>query len=444
MTEDRYSVLQTNFYEHFSIVVMKECVYGWYPPANEVLKAQDIILHGESHSKPHQKRSDVKTPIYSHEQWGRSQKLTQKYNSWSRALSRTTPTPDRSKSAVINLEIRGEAQICSRPSTAATSIRTQNTFYSQPTPDEKLFSVAPPSGVNTRPPRYGLGYSRPVKAWHTKTTETNRIPDFQDYLKEIAQRLESGEPKLTPQFTPESRVSHSGRSSGYGGGVDVDGGAIPSPFDRRERIKSATTYRPRLRSQRPVKSAGPIRCTPTITPDILDRQEIEYNQGVHDRQEIEYSQGVHDRQDSRQDVHDAEDYAIDEGSSQGSRDEMRQRSEVDEELGVDNPLDYEEQLEKYGWRMQVHGDPLNLKRPCIAKRLPFTEKLPVPVIAPDPPQARSECYDTFFLNTIPHRRMTFAIDKEWASEVLHAKRMELQKRDGDTYKYRTANFSFVY
>ncbi len=52
-------------------------------------------------------------------------------------------------------------------------------------------------------------------------------------------------------------------------------------------------------------------------------------------------------------------------------------------------------------------------------------------------------FDTYFMNTIPRKRATYTIHKEWASEVLHAQRMELQKRDG-TYNYRTTNYAFIY
>lgn len=30
-------------------------------------------------------------------------------------------------------------------------------------------------------------------------------------------------------------------------------------------------------------------------------------------------------------------------------------------VGVDNPLDYDQQLKKYGWRMEIPGDPYHLK-----------------------------------------------------------------------------------
>ena len=32
-----------------------------------------------------------------------------------------------------------------------------------------------------------------------------------------------------------------------------------------------------------------------------------------------------------------------------------------EKLGVDFPCDYERQLNKHGWKMEIPGDPLNLK-----------------------------------------------------------------------------------
>jgi hypothetical protein len=38
--------------------------------------------------------------------------------------------------------------------------------------------------------------------------------------------------------------------------------------------------------------------------------------------------------------------------------------------------------------------------------------------------------------------MAYTIHKEWVSEVIHAKRMELQKREG--IKHRWKNFAFVY
>ena len=78
----------------------------------------------------------------------------------------------------------------------------------------------------------------------------------------------------------------------------------------------------------------------------------------------------------------------------------------------------------------------------VARRLPYTVKVDIPETERDPPKVHMENNETFFLNTIPRRPMTFAIDKEWISEMIHAKRVEFQKKHGINYRYK--NFSFVY
>ena len=78
----------------------------------------------------------------------------------------------------------------------------------------------------------------------------------------------------------------------------------------------------------------------------------------------------------------------------------------------------------------------------VAKRLPYYVTCDEPVIPPDPPKIHMENMETFFYNTIPKRPMAYTIHKEWVSEVIHAKRMELQKREG--IKHRWKNFAFVY
>lgn len=107
---------------------------------------------------------------------------------------------------------------------------------------------------------------------------------------------------------------------------------------------------------------------------------------------------------------------------------------------VATPEQYERDREKYGWRAEVHGDPLRLKK--VMKRLPYYVMCDEPIIQPDPPKIHMENMETFFYNTIPRRPMAYTIHKEWVSEVIHAKRMELQKREG--IKHRWKNFAFVY
>lgn len=117
---------------------------------------------------------------------------------------------------------------------------------------------------------------------------------------------------------------------------------------------------------------------------------------------------------------------------------MEQMLEEEEMFRAETP-DYETQARKHGWLMEVHGDPLNLKK--VSRRLPYTVKVAEPELERDPPKVHME-NETFFLNTIPRRPMAFTIDKEWISEMIHAKRMELQKKHGINYRYK--NFSFVY
>lgn len=102
--------------------------------------------------------------------------------------------------------------------------------------------------------------------------------------------------------------------------------------------------------------------------------------------------------------------------------------------------DYLEETKKHGWMMEVHGDPLKLKK--VSRRLPYTVKVDEPETERDPPKVHMENLETFFLNTIPRRPMAFTIDKEWISEVIHKKRMEMQKKHGLNHRYK--NFSFVY
>ncbi|KAH9525666.1 hypothetical protein Btru_001989 [Bulinus truncatus] len=102
---------------------------------------------------------------------------------------------------------------------------------------------------------------------------------------------------------------------------------------------------------------------------------------------------------------------------------------------------YDTIVEKYGWRAQVHGDPYKLKKPM--KRLSYAVNCEAPKLLPDPPNVHMESKETFFYNTIPKRPLSFAVSKEWMSEVLLAKRLDLQKREGGI-KYNYKNFAFVY
>ena len=77
-----------------------------------------------------------------------------------------------------------------------------------------------------------------------------------------------------------------------------------------------------------------------------------------------------------------------------------------------------------------------------AKRLPYAVKCVEPVLAPEPPKIHMESKETFFINTIPRRKATFDVSQDWISEGLHAQRIELQKRHGINYRYKTFGFAY--
>ncbi|XP_050409490.1 uncharacterized protein LOC126824332 [Patella vulgata] len=102
--------------------------------------------------------------------------------------------------------------------------------------------------------------------------------------------------------------------------------------------------------------------------------------------------------------------------------------------------DYDQEKKKYGWAVEVHGNPYKYKN--IPRRLPYSMKVSEPEVAPQPPKIHMETNETFFQNTIPRRPLAYSINKDWVSEIIHAKRMQLQQREG--IKYRWKNFAFVY
>ncbi|KAK7087930.1 hypothetical protein V1264_021919 [Littorina saxatilis] len=211
---------------------------------------------------------------------------------------------------------------------------------------------------------------------------------------------------------------------------------------RRERVKSATTHRTKPGiPQRPVFSARPASDTVICA------------QGVHHKGK---SPALHHSALCQQDLMHL-------GKTITELELHRMQEEQQEEAlrpqQPMNPLslspsledlmiaddrspspDNQEAVDKYGWRAQVHGDPHNIKK--TTKRLPYTVKCAEPSVAPEPPKVHMECRETFFYNTIPRRKANFDVHQEWLSETLHAKRIELQKREGVNYRYKT--FSFAY
>ncbi|XP_063396404.1 uncharacterized protein LOC134681000 isoform X2 [Mytilus trossulus] len=225
----------------------------------------------------------------------------------------------------------------------------------------------------------------PFQCWSTKVAETS-------YGVPIPTELEPRTPTPSSAFQPENGVTIIPTS-------EYQEISERESFDtKRERVKSAVIPRQKpTPPPRPIKSAGSNRYQ-TPTDDI--RQ-------------------LRPRNPTPKSC--VPDYA-------------------DTVSRVATPDQYERDREKYGWRAEVHGDPLKIKK--VMKRLPYYVQCEDPVIPPNPPKAYMENMETFFYNTIPRRPMAYTIHKEWVSEVIHAKRMELQKREG--LKHRWKNFAFVY
>lgn len=122
----------------------------------------------------------------------------------------------------------------------------------------------------------------------------------------------------------------------------------------------------------------------------------------------------------------------------------------------EDSTDYDEQLKTFGWKMEIPGDPLQIKRSCLGKRLPTTVVVPLHSIQRRSNICQTQSCETFFYNTIPRMPLSFTVHPDWASEVLQARRLELKAKQirpaseaglghhGHRRFVRQADFSFVY
>ncbi|CAH1801121.1 unnamed protein product [Owenia fusiformis] len=280
----------------------------------------------------------------------------------------------------------------------------------------------------------------PKEAWSTQAERTPTVPDTTEIERHCAP-------------SPDGSNKYSMEESAYIPPTPKEALKIPTPYFsdddeeppvipshpgrslRRERIKSATIHRAKVNiPQRPVQSAGPTR--PPIEARVGPQTPTTVSKKPLPAQAI-----------ARQ------------GILSKSCDVTGYRAHVatpptNHSYDATNPPkyimrdEYDVRLKKYGWRMEVHGDPLKLKDAVRRPRLAYTVECAEPVIPPNPPKARSENFDTYFLNTIPRRKATYDIAADWASETLHAKRMALHQREvkefGPKYLYRNTDYGFIY
>lgn len=83
------------------------------------------------------------------------------------------------------------------------------------------------------------------------------------------------------------------------------------------------------------------------------------------------------------------------------------------------------------------------RKPYLPARTSFVVNCTKPSVRPEGPKGHMQNWDTYFYNTIPRRVATFDIHQDFVSEIINAKRLELQKRDGGI-KYRYQEFAFTY
>ena len=77
----------------------------------------------------------------------------------------------------------------------------------------------------------------------------------------------------------------------------------------------------------------------------------------------------------------------------------------------------------------------------LTERLPYAVECENPEVGEYPYKTRVTVGDTFFLNTIPRKPLSFTVHPEWQSENFVAKRQELEKKGR---KFHVRNFGFVY
>lgn len=401
---------------------MKECVYGWYPPANDPWKsyrdpAKDVCYDEEGlyrhwSAKYHDQAeggfsSHPATPFRmppSHQQtrplgFTPAAHLTPGLNPLLTTAASPQPpsrTASRAASRTPSRRLDSAANRTASASASQASLRIDG----QTPAGAPVRVFSPPLPSRPKSTRSSVSVNPNKKPWSTRVAETQiTLPSHP--ITEARGTTGGVQPR------PRSEVRNFAGvlvKPPYAGGVTVYPiSETPKPV----RIQSATAHRPRVTPpSRPIHSADPRK-----RPPIEETRTAE--EAWQPEADEKENENIYDEDD-------------------------------EDELGVDDPLDYDEQLTKYGWRMEVPGDPLKVKRQCFPKRKKITVSVPIPDVAPDPPKVHMESSEPFFSNTIPRKPLTVTIHGDWASEVLCAKRLELQKRDGDKYKYKTHSMSFIY
>ncbi|XP_052802730.1 uncharacterized protein LOC128232956 isoform X2 [Mya arenaria] len=394
---------------------MAEQTYGWYPSAKNVYE---------------DRRLDTLTP-YQLEALYRYRD-SKYYTAPATPPEQRTPKPPRPS-----------------PSPAARPQSTGSKAGSSSHQGKLAFRVgsAPIHTTYRPPPRLNL--PTPQQCWSTHVPQTEIT---------VQPPQPSPAPSQQPMYTRPTPSPQAVISS-----------PVPSPKGKAVRVQSATVRRHTpSKPQRPVKSAGSFRPSPSPvqSPPVPPPTPPAFCTWPHPQADLDYPNGYNqfpDRVILSPERPPAPSPVVSDRSVQrrvssrgsvgkppsGRNTPLRPRAPSPQTMELHLQVegercetpDYFEETRKHGWPMEVHGDPLKIKK--VARRLPYTVKLPEPETERDPPKVHMENNETFFLNTIPRRPMAFAVDKEWISEVINKKRQEMQKKQGGIH-YRYKNFAFVY
>ncbi|CAH8821310.1 unnamed protein product, partial [Trichobilharzia szidati] len=104
--------------------------------------------------------------------------------------------------------------------------------------------------------------------------------------------------------------------------------------------------------------------------------------------------------------------------------------------------EYDRALRQHGWRMEIPGDPLNLKSSLLPKRLSYSVKFPLQPTLPQPPKMKKQNVETFFQPCIKIPLSSFTIHPDFTSECYNMHRNYLIKKG--LWNYASRDYSFAY
>ncbi|KAF7256431.1 hypothetical protein EG68_05947, partial [Paragonimus skrjabini miyazakii] len=104
---------------------------------------------------------------------------------------------------------------------------------------------------------------------------------------------------------------------------------------------------------------------------------------------------------------------------------------------------YNRALKQHGWKMEIPGDPLNLKRQYLPKRLSYTVAFEPGQTLPLPPRMQYQNRGTFFQPTFPAQPLSFTLSPEFPSEIYVAKMNAFRQISGN-WPYGERQYAFAY